>query len=172
VLFRSTEIKFVEVETGLEKARAMEAISKKTLEDCNLYAPMSGIIAKRHIEEGASVMPGVSVFKLVSIDEVNINVSIPENEIGSIKTGRLATALVPALGNREYKGTIDKKGVEANPISHTYSLKIKVSNPGSELMPGMVCKAFLQNDAGSNDKKLSSPTKVYKLRPTTSDLCG
>lgn len=160
-----TDIKFVEVETGLEKAKAMEAISKKSLEDCNLYAPMSGVIAKRSVEEGASVMPGLSVFKLVSIDQVNINVSIPENEIGSIKTGRLATVTVPALGNREYKGTIDKKGVEANPISHTYGLKIKVSNPGSELMPGMVCKASLHNDADSNDKKIIIPNKSVQISP-------
>jgi RND family efflux transporter MFP subunit len=160
-----TDIKFVEVETGLEKAKAMEAISKKSLEDCKLYAPMRGIIAKRSVEEGAGVMPGLSVFKLVSIDQVNINVSIPENEIGSIKTGQLATVTVPALGNREYKGTTEKKGVEANPISHTYSLKIKISNPKSELMPGMVCKASLPNSADNNDKKIIVPNKSVQTSP-------
>ena len=96
---------------------------------------MNGIIAKRSIEDGANVMPGVSAFKLVSIDEVYINVPVPENEIGSIKTGEKATAVVLALNDGKFNGVIDKKGVEANPVSRTYALKIKVGNPKSELMP-------------------------------------
>jgi RND family efflux transporter MFP subunit len=141
-----TDIKWIEVESGLDKAKAMEAIAKKSVEDCNLYAPVSGVIAKRSIEEGVNVMPGLSAFKLVSIDEVYINVPVPENEIGSINTGQPASVTVPAIGNHEYKGVVDKKGVEANPISRTYALKVKVGNPKSELMPGMVCKVSLTGD--------------------------
>ncbi|MDR2811017.1 MAG: efflux RND transporter periplasmic adaptor subunit, partial [Tannerellaceae bacterium] len=85
-----TEIKFVEVETGLEQAKAMEAISRKSLDDCKLHAPSSGVIAKRSVEEGSNAMPGISAFKLVEINVVNINVSIPESEIGDVKTGQAA----------------------------------------------------------------------------------
>jgi len=160
-----TDIKFVDVETGLEKAKAMEAIAKKNVEDCKLYAPMNGVIAKRSVEEGANVMPSLSAFKLVSIEKVNINVSVPENEIGNIKTGQQAKITVPALGGSEYTGVVDKKGVEANPVSHTYSLKIKTGNPKSELMPGMVCKVFLQNDKNNNDKQIIIPNKCVQISP-------
>ncbi len=158
-----TDIKFVEVETGLEKAKAMEAISRKNLEDTKLYAPITGIVAKRSIEEGANVMPGTSVFKLVSIDDIDVKVSIPENEIGDIRTGQPATVTVSALGNKEYKGTIDKKGVEANPVSHTYDIKIRVKNPQSELMPGMVCKVFLTRDA--SQPLIVIPNKSVQIAP-------
>ena len=158
-----TDIKWVEVETGFEKAKAMEAIAKKNLEDCNLYAPISGVIAKRSAEEGGNVMPSTSVFKLVSIDEVYINVPISENEIGSIKVGQTATISVPALDNRNYTGVVDIKGVEANPVSRTYAIKIKVSNPKSELMPGMVCKAFLQNAKDGNTQKIVVPNRTVQV---------
>ena len=157
-----TDLQFVEVETGLEQAKSMEAIAKKTLEDCNLYAPLNGIIAKRSIEEGVSVMLGVSAFKIVSIDEVYITVPIPENEIGNIKTGQPATIIVSALDSREYRGIVDKKGIEANPISHSYTLKIKTGNPNSELMPGMVCKVFLQYE---EDNKIIIPNKSVQISP-------
>ena len=160
-----TDIKFIDVETGLEKAKSMEAIAKKNLEDCKLYAPTSGVISKRSIEEGANVMPGMSAFKLVSINEVNVNVSVPENEIGSIRTGQPARIVVPALGNSEFHGVTDKKGVEANPISHTYTLKIKTGNPKSELMPGMVCKVFLPNDKNSDNKQIIIPNRCVQISP-------
>ena len=155
-----TDIQFVEVETGLEQAKAMEAIAKKSVDDCNLHAPISGVISKRSVEEGVSVMPGQSAFKLVSIDEVYINVPVPENEIGRIAAGQPATVTVPAVGNHEHKGLVDKKGVEANPISRSYALKIKVGNPKSELMPGMVCKVFLQNE---EDKQIIIPNKSVQI---------
>jgi len=145
-----TDIQFVEVQTGLAQAKAMEAIARKSVEDADLYAPFAGIIAKRSVEEGANAMPGVSAFKLVSIDEMNVKVPIPENEIGSIKTGQSATITVPALGNREYRGTVHQKGVEANPVSRTYNIQIRLKNPQLELMPGMVCKVYLVQDASAS----------------------
>ena len=122
---------------------------------------MSGVIAKRSVEEGVNVMPGLSAFKIVSIDEVNINVSVPENEIGSIKTGQIAAINVPALGKREYQGVIDKKGVEANPVSRTYTVKIKTGNPKLELMPGMVCKVYLEHP--NNTESIIIPNRTVQV---------
>lgn len=157
------EIKFVEIETSLEQAKAMEAISRKNMEDCKIYAPFGGIIAKRYVEEGQNAMISTSAFKIVSIDDMDVKVSIPESEIGSIRAGQAATITVSALGNKQYTGVVDKKGVEANSISHTYDIKIRVKNPQSELLPGMVCKAFLQNGAGS--RKIVIPNKTVLSTP-------
>ena len=156
-----TDIKWVEVESGLEQAKAMEAIAKKSVDDSNLFAPMSGIISKRSLEEGENVMPGFSAFKLVSIDEIDVKVSIPENEIGSIATGQSAIITVPALDNEEYTGRVDKKGVEANPISHTYEIRIRVKNPHLSLMPGMVGKVSLHSDTDS--ERIVVPNRVVQI---------
>jgi RND family efflux transporter MFP subunit len=159
-----TEIKLVEVETGLEKAKAMEAISRNTLNDCKLYAPCSGVIAKRLVNEGEQVLPDVPVFKVVTVDEVNVKVPVPEREIGMIKTGQLAIIHVSALNDKEYNGIVDRKGVEANPVSHTYEVKVRVKNPEGELMPGMVCKIVLmQNDVAR--KQIIVPNRVVQLSP-------
>ncbi|MDR0843602.1 MAG: biotin/lipoyl-binding protein, partial [Tannerella sp.] len=42
-----SEIKFVEVETGLQQAKSMTAVAKKNLDDCRMYAPRDGVIAAR-----------------------------------------------------------------------------------------------------------------------------
>ena len=46
------DMKWVEVESKLEQARSMERISRKNLEDRNLYAPFGGVIGKRMVEAG------------------------------------------------------------------------------------------------------------------------
>ena len=158
-----TDLQFVEVETGLDKAKAMEAIAMKNLEDTRLYAPFAGVISKRFVEEGANVMPGVSMFRLVSIDEIDVKVPIPENEIGDIRTGQTATVTVAALGNREYRGTVHKKGVEGNPVSRTYDVRIRLKNQQTELMPGMVCKVVLTQD--DTEQRIVIPNKSVQITP-------
>jgi len=145
------DIKFVEVETGLQQAKSMTAVAKKNLDDCYLYAPCDGVIANRSVETGSSAMPGVAAIKLVSVDKVNVKISVPENEIGKIIVGQQAKMEVPALNNAVFTGKIGMKGVVANAISHTYEAKIEVNNPQMQLMPGMVCKVFLANDAETSE---------------------
>ena len=157
----ATDIQFVEVETGLQQAKSMEAIALNNLEDTKLYAPFSGIIAKRSIEEGANMMPGVAAFKLVSIDEIDIKAPIPENEIGNISVGQSATVTIPAVNNAVYTGRVDKKGVEANAISHTYDIRIRIKNPQLSLMPGMVGKVSLQSETDS--EQIVVPNRVVQI---------
>lgn len=157
----TTDIQFVEVETGLEKAKAMSEIAKKNLDDCNLYAPMNGVIATRNIEAGSNVLPGVSVLKLVTINDMEVKVSIPENEIGNIKVGQNATIQVSALNNQIYKGLVQKKGVEANPVLHTYEVKIKLLSSLPDILPGMVCKVFIGED--NNQKNIVIPNKSVNI---------
>ena len=142
------DIKFAEVEAGLQQAKSMAAISKKSLDDCHLYAPQNGVIATRNIEVGANVMPGISAFKLVLIDKVSAKIFVPENEISSTLTGQSAVIEVAALNDAEFTGKVETKGIIANQISHSYEVKIGINNPKSELMPGMICKVFLAGDEG------------------------
>ena len=143
-----SDIKFVEVETGLQQAKAMAAIAKKNLDDCRLYSPRDGVIATRNIEAGSSVSPVQTAFKLVLVDKVFVKIPVPENEIGSIAEGQTAKVIVAALDNAVFSGKIEIKGVSANAMSHTYEAKIGIANPQSQIMPGMVCKVSL---AGSDN---------------------
>ncbi|MFL1682605.1 MULTISPECIES: efflux RND transporter periplasmic adaptor subunit [Bacteroidales] len=134
------EIKWIEVQNSLQKAISMEEIAKKNLQDANLYAPFDGIISKKNVEIGMNVTPGIPIFNLVKIEKVNIKIPVPENEISNIKKGDIALIKVAALNNRIFEGKISEKGIIANPISHTYDVKILLDNPTLDLIPGMVCK--------------------------------
>lgn len=137
------EVKLVEVETGLEQARSSVDLAKKNIDDCRLIAPTSGVIGKRMVEPGMNVIPGNAVFNLLKIDEVYAVVSVPENEIAQITKGQNAIVTVSALNNAKFEGKITEKGVVANPMAHTYDVKITIQNKEKQLRPGMVCSIIL-----------------------------
>ncbi len=155
------EVKMIEIETGLEQAKSASELAQKNVDDCSLFAPVSGMIGTRSAEPGMNAVPGSPVITLVNIEKINIKVAIPENEITSVYIGQPALVYVPALNNAQYKGMVVQKGVVANPISHSYEIKITIDNKGDRLRPGMLCNVFI----GSNDssKVLCLPQQAVML---------
>lgn len=156
------EIKYVEVQTQLEKARSMEAIAKKNLTDSRLKAPFSGVIGKKSVESGENVLPNQPVYTLLKIDDVKVKVAIPEKEIRTILKEQHATLSVPALDDAVYEGVIEETGVMADPISHSYTVRIRVANPDGTLLPGMVCNARIEPAADDNGKSIVLPSKCVQ----------
>lgn len=138
------EIKFVEVQTRLQQAKASTAIAQKNLNDCTLYAPRDGFIGKRSVEAGQNVLPGISVFTLVNMDVVTARMQVAEGEISAIQVGLPAQVRVGALNNRSFTGKVRHVGVVADPIAHTYTVRIEVPNPGHLIKPGMICEIQLE----------------------------
>jgi len=145
------DIKWEEVRSGLQQAKSMAEIASKNLKDARLFAPRAGFIAGRNAEPGANVAPGMTVFRLVTVDRVLVKVAVPENEISRIAKGQAAVVEVSALGGKAFSGQVEQKGITANAISHTYEVKLGLSNPQAELLPGMACKVYLA-EADSADE--------------------
>lgn len=159
------EIKLIEIKTQLEQAKANEAIARKNLNDGNLYAPQSGVISRRFVEPGSNVVTGSAVYQIMDISSIKVKTAIPENEISKINGGTQCNVKIAALNDENFQGTVIEKGVSANPISHTYDVKIKIDNSSGKIMPGMVCKAYL-NSFGNNEKHIVVPLKSIQVDHT------
>lgn len=159
------EIKLIEIKTQLEQAKANEAIARKNLNDGNLYAPQSGVISRRFVEPGSNVVTGSAVYQIIDISSIKVKTAIPENEISTINRGIQCNVKIAALNDENFQGTVIEKGVSANPISHTYDVKIKIDNSSGKIMPGMVCKAYL-NSFGNNEKHIVVPLKSIQVDHT------
>jgi RND family efflux transporter MFP subunit len=151
-----SEVKYVEVETGLHQAKAAAAIAKKILDDCNLYATTDGYIGKRSVDPGMTALPNLASITIVKISKVYARVSIAENEIASIKKGQRASVMVGALGAAEYNGTVEEIGVVADPLAHTYKIKIGVGNPNRDIKSGMICVVRLSSPSGIHGIEIPS----------------
>jgi membrane fusion protein, multidrug efflux system len=139
------DVKYVEVETGLQKARASAAIAKKNMNDCNLYATTDGYVGKRSIEPGMTTMPNIASITIVKINKVFARVSVAENEIAQIHKGQKAKITIGALGSASYDGVVEEIGVVADPIAHSYKIKIGIVNKDLSMKPGMICSAIIES---------------------------
>jgi RND family efflux transporter MFP subunit len=128
---------YIDIKTKVAQAKANKTINAKHITDSRLYAPIPGIISAKMIERGSTAAPGIPAFTIVKTDRVYAKVSVPESEIGSLKTGTKASVFIPTL-NETVTGIINIINPLADPVSKTYSVKILLNNSNGRLLPGMI----------------------------------
>lgn len=78
--------------------------------------------------------------------------------------------LVEAIG-REFQGGRIEKGVQADALTHTYDVRVRVENKERALLPGMVAKVALgsvsaaTSVATTSERPLSLPLTALQRRP-------
>lgn len=150
------EIKWIEMETNLRQAETMlksaqtsvrsasatEKIARKGLADTRLIAPVSGVVGRRQVNAGETALPSQAVVTILDINTVKVKVSVPEAEMAAITEHTPSMVKVEAAGKSVPGGRIEK-GVKADPMTHTYDIRILVPNGDHRLLPGMVANVTL-----------------------------
>ena len=150
------EIKWIEMETNLRQAETMlksaqtsvrsasatEKIARKGLADTRLIAPVSGVVGRRQVNAGETALPSQAVVTILDINMVKVKVSVPEAEMAAITEHTPSMGKVEAAGKSVPGGRIEK-GVKADPMTHTYDIRILVPNGDHKLLPGMVANVTL-----------------------------
>lgn len=139
-----SEVKWVEMETNLEKARQAEVSARKHMEDCAVRAPFSGVVSCADRYVGQELKPGEPFCRVLDMNRLRVGFSVPEQEISLIKVGDAASAVIPAMGDANLTLRVSDKSLMANPLGHTYKVYASVvSGEGKGLLPDMVAKVHV-----------------------------
>ena len=156
------EVKWVEVQSKVAQAKSQLQVARKTLADCRLIAPVSGIIGKKMIGAGETAMPSQAVVSILDISTVKVKVAVPEAEVGGINASTPTSIKVEAI-NESYHGGQIEKGVQADALTHTYDIRINVANGDRKLLPGMVANVrFVSDGSQAIGSKMIPVTAVQK----------
>lgn len=158
------EANWVEIQSKVAQAASQLEVAKKNLADCQLRAPVGGIIGRKFISAGETAMPSQAVVNILNINTVKVKVAIPESEVSVINSHTPSIIRVEATGG-SYEGGRIEKGVQADPMTHTYDIRINVANSSHKLLPGMVASvqfSALWTQAGT--QQLSAPVTAVQKR--------
>ena len=88
------EVQWVEIQSKVAQAKSQLEVAKKNLADCQLKAPVSGIIGKKLIGSGETALPSQAVVTILDITSVKVKVSIPEAEISAITSSTPSNIII------------------------------------------------------------------------------
>jgi Cu(I)/Ag(I) efflux system membrane fusion protein len=123
-----------------------------------LTAPISGVIAELGVREGASVVAGQTLFRLVDLSTVWVNAEVPEAQAAWVTPGARAEARVPGYPGQVFQGRVGALLPEVNATTRTVRARVEVANRGALLKPGMF--ATLQFPRGDRRESVLVPSEA------------
>jgi HlyD family secretion protein len=138
-----------------DQAAAAAAQLRKKVADCTITAPLGGVVVNRFVEVGELAAPGASIVRIADLDEMKINVYVPETLIPRIQLGQNAELVVDAFEGRTFGGTVvyisptaefTPKSIQTKEerVKLVFAVKILVSNPDGALKAGLPADVTLQ----------------------------
>ncbi len=134
-------------EAELERARAALGLAEKRLNDTTVRAPISGLVARRHVSAGEFVKDNTPLFTLVVPHPLKYVGSVPERAAPVLRIGQTVRLTVEAYPDRTFAGTITRLAPAVDVQTRTLALEARVPNDSGALRPGFFAKGSVITQA-------------------------
>ncbi|MCI1930387.1 MAG: efflux RND transporter periplasmic adaptor subunit [Clostridia bacterium] len=134
-------------EAQLQKTDAATQKAENDLNDTKLTSPINGVVLSKIMNTDEVTSAGTPVVALGSIDNVYIEIGVPDTKIGFISKGEPAKISVYGQ-DKVYDGIVEEIGSVADSTTRTFTVKIRVSNKNHNLRPGMIAKSEIKLNSG------------------------
>lgn len=141
---------------ALSSARVQLEQNRRALADSVLRAPFDGEIAERRANVGEYVSPQKSVLTLVRTDVLRLEVQVPQDRIGAIRSGQAVVVRVDAYPDRTFPATVRYISPVVRADSRALTVEAAVPNGERLLRPGVFARA--QIDLGGRQTLARVPT--------------
>jgi Cu(I)/Ag(I) efflux system membrane fusion protein len=100
-------------------------------------SPAAGVVIEKDVVQGASVQPGMKLFRIAGLDRMWIEAEVYEADLGRVTLGAPATVTLRALPGRQLHGRVALVEPALAAESRTARVRIEVLNPVGTLGPAL-----------------------------------
>lgn len=126
-----------------------------------IQAEFKGVISDAKVTQGATVTQGMELFTLQSTQDVCVEANVSKYDFDKVKEGQKAEI---TLGDKKYKGTVDKVSKIAIPNEKGTPLigvSVHIDNPDDDIFIGVEAKVSIQASEAKNVPVL--PVEVVNI---------
>src|SRR5579859_44951 len=134
-----------------------------------ITSPVDGVVMARNVSVGQTVAASLSTPTLFTIAsnlaDMQVDTSVDEADVGSVKQGNSATITVTAYPNVTFSGTVQQVRVNPTIVSNvvTYDAVVAVHDDTGRLFPGMTAQVVINTSTRTH--VLAVPLQALLFRP-------
>lgn len=134
---RNSEVSKIDAQYSYENSQIQ-------LAKMQVVAPFSGIIVELpYYTEGVRVSTGQSIVKLMSYDQMYVEINLPEKNISEVQVGQEVLITNYTISEDTLLAHVTELSPVISNETRTFSGKLQVENPDLKLRPGMFIKASI-----------------------------
>ncbi len=172
-------------EMRIRQQRAEVADAQFNLSRVRIESPIDGIVTRRNIEEGETVVvgtmnnPGTQLLTIADMSVIEAQVEVDETDIPTVKLGQIAKITIDAIPGKTFTGKVTEIGnspiQSASPAAagqQATNFKVTVTIDGQipEVRPGFTCSAEITT--ATRENMLSVPIQAMAVRELIYDKDG
>jgi RND family efflux transporter MFP subunit len=135
--FDSTESSFSVARGTLKSAEAQLQLAQNALRDAEVTAPLSGIVAKRHVQPGEKVAIEAAVVTVIDLKDLEVQAMVPALDVPELRVGMPVELNVDGYGERRFQGRVERINPSTEPGTRAIIVYVSLPNPDAALKSGM-----------------------------------
>jgi len=140
----ATEASIDVFKAQVEQSEAALKTSQTSLINGTITSPISGIVTAKNINVGEMASPNATLASISNINALCVNAYAPLDIVNQLKEGQDVVVKVSEVENVEFEGKIIVINSKLNSQSRNILVKVSLSDPNSELKPGMFAEVGLK----------------------------
>lgn len=138
---------------------------QKNIDDCNITAPISGVISARGVEVGSFAGQSAPAYTIIDLSTVKVEVGVSEQMVNDIAVGESVDVLLTAVSEEPFSGTVSTISPTATQTG-TYTVKVTLNNSKGAFKPGMIAEVKFVTAASQNALILPRDAVIEKEEET------
>jgi len=132
---------------ALAQAESQLATARKQIGNTKVTAPFDGVVSEKLVSAGDVVQPGTALYTVVDPSSLQLEASVPAEQIGQLHAGAPADFTVTGYAGRTFQGTIARINPSADPATRQVRVYATVPNGGRELVSGLYAEGRVSSQA-------------------------
>ena len=131
--YKSAQQAVTTARARLAAARSRVRAASSLLRDTRVLAPTSGVIARKHVDNGEHVSRGEELFTLVRSDVLELVAAVPARQANAVRVGQNVHF---AAGGRDFDGKVARVSPTVDPNTRSVAVYVQVPNADGSLRGG------------------------------------
>jgi len=140
----------------LKSNEAQVQLARNALRDAVVMAPLSGVVAKRHVQPGEKVAFDAPLLSIVDLGKMELQAMVPANDIPEISSGMAVELAIDGFGDRRFNGSVERINPMTEAGTRAILVFVQIPNPDAALKGGMFATGRIKLAAGSQVATLPS----------------
>jgi len=138
-----------------EQVEKIEETGQPT-DHITIYAPIGGIVIKKHVTEGTYVQTGTKIYTIADLSQLWVQLDAYESDMMWIRYGQDVEFTTESYPGELFKGRISFISPTVDPKTRTIKVRLNVSNPEGKLKPEMFVRAIVRSKIASGGKVMAA----------------
>jgi membrane fusion protein (multidrug efflux system) len=147
-----------EARANLEVVRAQMQTSRVAMDKTVVRAPFTALVGLRKVSPGAYVKKGDDIVELAAIDQLNLDVRVPEVYLPLVKIGQPVSVTVDALPGEAFNGKVYAMEPVVDLATRGALVRARIPNKNGMLKPGMFAR--VSADLGKRPNAVVAPEQA------------